>query len=45
MRRKSRKVKVGNLYIGGNSPITVQSMTNTDTTNIDKTIKQIHELE
>ena len=45
MRRKSRKIKVGNLYIGGNSPITVQSMTTTDTTNIDKTIKQIHELE
>lgn len=45
MRRKSRKVKVGSLYTGGDSPITVQSMTNTDTTNIDATVKQIHELE
>ena len=45
MRRKSRKVKVGKLYIGGDAPITIQSMANTDTTNIKETIKQIHELE
>jgi len=45
MRRKSRKVKIGKLHIGGNAPITVQSMTNTDTTNIKETIKQINELE
>src|SRR3989344_5881614 len=44
-RRKSRKVKIGKLHIGGNAPITVQSMTNTDTTNIKETIKQINELE
>lgn len=45
MRRKSRKVKVGGLYIGGDAPVSVQSMTTTDTTDADATIKQIHELE
>lgn len=45
MRRKSRKVKVGNLYIGGNAPISIQSMTTTDTTDVDATVKQIQELE
>jgi len=44
-RRKSRKVKVGKLYIGGDAPIPVQSMTTTDTTDVDSTVKQIHELE
>ena len=44
-RRKTRKVKVGNLEIGGNAPISVQSMTNTDTTNISDTISQIHKME
>lgn len=45
MRRKTRKVKVGKLYIGGNAPITVQSMTNTGTADADSTIKQIRGLE
>ncbi len=44
-RRKSRKVKVGKVYIGSNAPITVQSMTTTDTTDVKATIKQIHDLE
>ena len=44
-RRSSRKVKVGKLYIGGDSPITVQSMTTTDTTNVEATLNQIHSLE
>ena len=44
-RRKSKKVKVGKLYIGGNAPISVQSMTTTDTTSITETIKQINQLE
>jgi (E)-4-hydroxy-3-methylbut-2-enyl-diphosphate synthase len=44
-RRNSRKVKVGKLYIGGGSPITIQSMTTTDTTDANSTVKQIHELE
>lgn len=44
-RRKSRKVKVGKLYIGGDAPITVQSMTTTDTTDVKATVEQIHGLE
>jgi len=44
-RRKSRKVKVGKLYIGGDAPVTVQSMTTTDTTDAKATIAQIHGLE
>jgi len=45
MRRKTRKVKVGDIYIGGDAPISVQSMTTTDTTDVDATVKQIHDLE
>ena len=44
-RRKSRKVKVGKLYIGGDSPIPIQSMTTTDTTDVKATVEQIHGLE
>jgi len=44
-RRKTKKIKVGNVSVGGDSPITVQSMTNTLTTEPKATIKQIHELE
>ena len=43
-RRKTKKVKVGNIEVGGNAPISVQSMTNTLTTNVKATIKQINEL-
>jgi len=43
-RRKTKKIKVGNVEIGGNAPISVQSMTNTLTTNVDATVKQISEL-
>jgi len=45
MRRKTRSVKVGNLEIGGNTPISVQSMTNTDTKNISDTVSQIKRME
>ena len=45
MRRKTRSVKVGNLEIGGNAPISVQSMTNTDTKNISDTVSQIKRME
>mgnify|MGYP001478220606 CR=1 FL=1 len=41
-RRKSRKIKVGNVFVGGNAPITVQTMTNTKTTDIDATLEQIN---
>ena len=44
-RKKTRKIKVGNIYIGGDSPISVQSMTNTLTTDYEATIKQINNLE
>ena len=43
-RKKTKKIKVGKVEIGGGSPITVQSMTNTLTTNVSETIKQINEL-
>lgn len=43
-RRKSREVKVGNVYVGGGAPITVQSMTTTPTKNVEDTLKQIGEL-
>ena len=41
IKRKTRTIKVGNVSVGGNSPISVQSMTNTLTTDIKGTIKQI----
>ncbi|MCM0648588.1 flavodoxin-dependent (E)-4-hydroxy-3-methylbut-2-enyl-diphosphate synthase [Clostridium swellfunianum] len=44
-RINTRKIKVGKIYIGGDSPITVQSMTNTDTRNAVATIEQILGLE
>jgi 1-hydroxy-2-methyl-2-(E)-butenyl 4-diphosphate synthase len=44
-RNTTRKIKVGKLFIGGNAPITVQSMTNTDTRDVKATIEQIKELE
>jgi len=43
-RRKTKKIKVGKVEVGGDAPISVQSMTNTLTTNVDATIKQINEL-
>ena len=43
-RRKTKKIKVGNIEVGGDAPISVQSMTNTLTTDVDATIKQINEL-
>ena len=44
-RRKSRLIHVGNVPVGGDSDITVQSMTNTLTTDTKKTLEQIKELE
>ena len=40
-RRKSRQIMVGNVPIGGDAPIAVQSMTNTDTCDVDATVDQI----
>jgi (E)-4-hydroxy-3-methylbut-2-enyl-diphosphate synthase len=44
-RRKTRGVLVGSVEIGGNAPISIQSMTKTHTDDIEATVKQIHELE
>ena len=44
-RKKTRLIKVGKVAVGGDSPITVQSMTNTLTTNAKATIDQINALE
>ncbi len=44
-RRKSRQINVGKVLVGGDAPISVQSMTNTLTTDIRGTIKQINDLE
>lgn len=41
---KSVAVQVGQITIGGGAPVVVQSMTNTDTANIDKTVQQVKEL-
>lgn len=43
-RTETRKIKVGNLFVGGDKKVIIQSMTNTKTKNIDETIKQINEL-
>ena len=43
-RRKTRKIKVGSIHVGGDAPISVQSMTNTKTTDINGTLQQIAEL-
>ena len=44
-RRKTKVINVGKVKIGGDNPISVQSMTNTLTTEIKSTIKQIHEIQ
>ena len=44
-RRASRQIHVGKVAVGGNAPITVQSMTNTDTCDVESTVAQIQALE
>ena len=44
-RKKTKEIKVGKVSVGGNAKISVQSMTNTLTTNIKETVEQIHSLE
>lgn len=43
-RRKSKKIKLGNTFIGGDSPILVQSMLNIPASNIDGSVEQAKEL-
>ena len=44
-RRKTKAINVGNVKVGGENPITVQSMTNTLTSDVKNTIKQIQEIQ
>lgn len=44
-RMRTRKIRVGNIFIGGDAPVTVQSMTNTDTRDSAATASQVKELE
>ncbi|MGL5416671.1 MAG: flavodoxin-dependent (E)-4-hydroxy-3-methylbut-2-enyl-diphosphate synthase [Clostridium sp.] len=43
-RRKTKVVKIGELKIGGDNPVVIQSMTNTDTRDVQKTLEQINKL-
>ncbi len=43
-RKKTKKINVGNVEIGGNAPISVQSMCSTDTRDVKSTVRQIQEL-
>ncbi len=45
IRRKSREVRIGNVYLGGKHPIAIQSMTNTDTLDAVATVAQIKAME
>jgi len=44
-RRKSRQIMVGNVAVGGDAPISVQSMTNTETTDVNATVEQINQIQ
>lgn len=44
-RRKSRQIMVGNVPVGGDAPVAVQSMTNTETTDVAATVAQIEALQ
>lgn len=41
MKRQSRKIKLGNIYIGGDSEITVQSMLNVPASNIEGSVNKL----
>lgn len=45
MRKLKKEIKIGNVIVGGNSTIKIQSMTNTKTSNTESTVKQINGLE
>lgn len=44
-RRPTRQVMVGNVPVGGGAPVSIQSMTNTPTCDVNATVAQIHALE
>ena len=43
-RKTTKQIAVGDVHVGGKSPISIQSMTNTNTEDIDATVKQINEI-
>lgn len=45
VRRKTKQIKIGDVFIGGGAPIAVQSMTKTDTRDVHSTLRQIRRLE
>lgn len=45
VRRKTKQIHVGTVAIGGNTPISIQSMTKTYTRDVEATVRQIHQLE
>ncbi|ROS05167.1 4-hydroxy-3-methylbut-2-en-1-yl diphosphate synthase [Sinobacterium caligoides] len=44
-RRKSRQIMVGDVAVGGDAPISIQSMTNTETCDVEATVRQVRQLE
>ena len=44
-KKKTRQIQIGNLTLGGDAPVRIQSMTTTHTRDIDQTVDQIHQLE
>jgi (E)-4-hydroxy-3-methylbut-2-enyl-diphosphate synthase len=44
-RKRTRQISIGGIKVGGNAPVSVQSMTKTDTRDVDKTVAQIQRLE
>lgn len=44
-RRKSRQIMVGDVAVGGDAPITIQSMTNTETTDVEATVAQVERIQ
>jgi len=44
-RRKTRQIRVGDVLVGGDAPISVQSMTNTETCDVDATVAQVNALQ
>lgn len=45
IRRQSRQIMVGNVPVGGNAPIAIQSMTNTETSDVEATVAQINRIQ
>ena len=44
-RKLSKQIRIGDVKIGGDAPVSVQSMCNTDTRDVNATVQQIKELE